>query len=57
MSFKIGICGNAIESVHRAQANGQRGKLLLQVGHEAWGMFDHVKQYSWVLSLLIYDSQ
>jgi hypothetical protein len=27
---------------------------LLQVGHEPWGMYDHIKRYPWVLELIEY---
>ena len=30
-------------------------KPLLQLGHEPWGMFDHISKYPWVLPILEYE--
>jgi len=30
---------------------------LLQSGYEPWGMYDHIKRYTWVLPLFEYESQ
>jgi uncharacterized protein YjbI with pentapeptide repeats len=30
---------------------------LLQVGYEAWGMYDHIKRYPWVLPVMLYENQ
>jgi len=30
---------------------------LLQNGYEPWGMYDHIKRYTWVLPLFEYESQ